>query len=223
MRALKKVKEIGYSFVQLFGLDEVLFRLANCCKEIDLPVSGILTNLDSCYSNTEQLFEIAKICGAKDIGISAAATDPYDIVRRSNEFALIAKKAGLTFSYHNHGYEFEKTKDNITVMDIYIRDFNENVLFMPDTYWVQYGGTEVRGFLDRLGTRIGSLHLKDMKLIDNKQTFAEIGQGNLNMLEIIKTAEKYNVRDFIVEQDECDGDPLYSVAKSFDFLRKYFK
>ena len=61
-----------------------------------------------------------------------------------------------------------------------------------------------------------------MKRIPDGVTFAEVGEGNLNMSGIIKTALKAGVRDFIVEQDKCDGNPLESARISCENLKRIF-
>jgi sugar phosphate isomerase/epimerase len=71
-----------------------------------------------------------------------------------------------------------------------------------------------------LEDRLPLIHLKDYAIdSDNKVTFAEIGYGNLNWMEIIAAADDSGCQWFIVEQDTCAGDPFDSLKMSFDYIR----
>jgi sugar phosphate isomerase/epimerase len=73
--------------------------------------------------------------------------------------------------------------------------------------------------LESLKGRVRILHLKDMKRTADGPTFAEIGQGNLNWQGILDVANAIGVRHCIVEQDQCDGDPLDSIRMSYEYLK----
>ena len=90
---------------------------------------------------------------------------------------------------------------------------------MPDTYWIQHGGADVRAFLEILDGRVNILPLKDMKRTPAGSTFAEIGGGNINFKGIAEVAERIGVEHYIVEQDECDTDSLISAAISYEYMR----
>ena len=54
-----------------------------------------------------------------------------------------------------------------------------------------------------------------------KVFFAEVGLGNLDIKNIVKTATDSSCKWFIVEQDECNGDPFDSLRISYNNLVKY--
>ena len=93
------------------------------------------------------------------------------------------------------------------------------VSFMPDTYRVQHGGGDVRHFLEQVGSRVKILHLKDMTRGENGPTFAEVGCGNLWFPGILETAAACGIEEYVIEQDQCAGDPIESVAKSLSYLK----
>ena len=51
-----------------------------------------------------------------------------------------------------------------------------------------------------------------------EQTYAEVGQGNLDWDEIIAAAKDSSTEFALVEQDKCDGNPFDSLKISYDFL-----
>ena len=220
---LVRIKQIGYECVQLAGSVEKMEITANVCGEIGLSAVGLLCNIDMCETAGDKLFEIARICGAKDIGISSSIKnedEAEELIRRSNAFAKKARASGFSFSYHNHSNEFIRGNNGKTLIELLIEGFDSKLVdFMPDTYWIQHGGADVRAFLEILDGRVNILHLKDMKRTPAGPTFAEIGVGNINFKGIAEVAERIGVEHYIVEQDECDTDSLISAAISYEYMR----
>lgn len=228
LAALTEIKNMGYECVQLAGSVETIELCAKAALKAGLAVIGILADMKTCEDYGEKLFELARLCGAGDIGISSfikTEEEAYDIVKRANAFAKIANEKGFSFSYHNHSNEFMRAESGKLLMDILLEGFDsERIRLMPDTYWLQHGGVDVRAFLEKSAGRVEILHLKDMKRNpDATVTFAEIGRGNINFDGIIKTALNIGVKHFIVEQDKCDGDSIESAKISCEYLRKIFE
>lgn len=221
---LLKIKKMGYECVQLASSVENMQMTAELCKEIGLSAVGLLGNIDMCESNGDKLFEIARICGAKDIGISSGIKtekEAFDLIKRVNSFAKKARDNGFTFSYHNHSNEFIRGESQKTLIQLLIEGFDSSLVdFMPDTYWIQHGGADIRDFILKLGGRIKILHLKDMKRTADGPTFSEIGAGNINFVGVIEVARQVGIEHFIVEQDKCDADSLLSAKTSYDHITK---
>lgn len=221
---LRKIKKIGYECVQLAGSLGTIEFTARAAKKAEIAVLGFLVDMNMCENYGEKLFETARLCGAKDVGISSSIktdAEAYDMIARVNAFAKKAKENGLTFSYHNHSNEFIRGESGKLLIELLKEGFDPSLVnFMPDTYWIQHGGAEVRAFLETLKGRTEILHLKDMKRTPDGPTFAEVGVGNINFEGIIKVAKDIGIQYFIVEQDQCDGDPVDSARISCEYLRK---
>ena len=87
---LIKIKEMGYECVQLASSSEKMRFTAELCKELGITVIGLLVNIDMCENEGDELFEIAGICGAKDIGISSSIKTEDEanaLIGRVNAFA----------------------------------------------------------------------------------------------------------------------------------------
>ncbi|MBQ6824714.1 MAG: sugar phosphate isomerase/epimerase [Clostridia bacterium] len=218
---LEKIKEIGYRSVQLFGSGDSLENAtcwAQLAREQGLSLSGILINLESCELNEQALFALCKECEIPDIGISSSPAELQELasyIERVNRFAAKARAAGFSFSFHNHAHEFIRHGDGKHAMEHFFASFSKDVDFMPDTYWLHTGGCDVRHFLEETRGRVTLLHLKDLKRLESGQTFAEVGKGNLWFKGILQTALDCGIHQFIVEQDQCDGDPLESIRISY--------
>ncbi len=222
-RTLSELQKIGYQCVQLAGDIETVELTAAVCKKRKMPAVGILTDMEVCERYSERLFAAAELVGAADIGISSFTkneAEAFDMIRRVNSFAKIALGRGFSFSYHNHSNEFIRTECGKTVMELYIEGFDKTVCLMPDTYWLQHGGIDVRAFIAKHGKRTKILHLKDMKRVSDGQSFAELGEGNMNFDDILYEASLAGIKYYIVEQDISEN-PLKSAKISFEFMKKY--
>lgn len=220
---LKSIKQMGYDSVQLFGGGLDFIRdCAVAAKNAELEIVGVLINIKGCEAFGEELFKVCKEFGILDIGISGGVEDCRNygqFIERINRFAARTRAEGLSFSYHNHAQEFYKLPTGETAMDHFLVEFEKSVDFMPDTYWLQYGGYDVRYFLEQVKGRVKILHLKDMKATEQGPIFAEVGGGNLYFKGIIKDAYEIGVEHLVVEQDRCEQDPFECLKKSYTHLK----
>ncbi len=225
---LAKIKEMGYDTVQLAGSArsvERSIRIAEECQKINLSIVGFHGSIDFFEQQPDWIFDFCRKYDVPDICISSQKMDyeqTLEFIDRVNKFAPSVKAEGRTFSFHNHSHEFIRTSCGKTVMDLLLEGFDkETVCFMPDTFWLQDGGVDTRLFLKNLKGRIKVLHLKDWKRTLEGRTYAEIGNGTMNMKEIIETALSCGIHEFVVEQDQCDGCPLESLKISIDNIRHF--
>jgi len=94
-------------------------------------------------------------------------------------------------------------------------------------FWVSVAGNDPVEWINRLKQRVISVHLKDkapdqpVVYAENvpKGTFKEVGNGNLNFAAILRAATFVGVQHFFVEQDQTPGDPIASLAQSYQYLR----
>jgi sugar phosphate isomerase/epimerase len=72
-----------------------------------------------------------------------------------------------------------------------------------------------------LATLYVAIEMLKTRSNDQESFFAEVGLGNLDIKNIVKTATDSDCKWFIVEQDECNGDPFDSLQISYNNLVKY--
>lgn len=79
------------------------------------------------------------------------------------------KKAGFTFGYHNHDFEFE-TFENQTGFDLLFEQTDPDLVKVElDCYWASYAEHDPLKILEKYQDRVVSLHIKDMKIVDGKK------------------------------------------------------
>lgn len=224
---LRRLRAAGYTAVQISGVgpiaDDELNRILDgeglvCCATHD-SASRILDEPEKVVEKLKNLrcsYTAYPFPGSMDFGNPSVVEE---FCRKLNAAGKVLAEAGQTLCYHNHAHEFRKLGGR-TVLDIIYAETDPKYLQAePDTYWIQIGGGDNVEWCEKLSGRLPLIHLKDyMVTEENKPTFCEIGSGNLNFKKIIAAAEKSGCQWFIVEQDTCPGDPVDSLAQSFDFI-----
>ena len=225
-----KLKKLGYDQAQTAGMTIPYADFADLAKEAGIEIVGTHDSVTWYCESTDEAMDSLDILGTKNMGTGGffpkdfAEFDEY--IPKINALAKKIAKRGFKFTYHNHGHEFRKY-NGVRIMDRLFDEFDkDNVSFCLDTSWVQFGGGDVRHWIDKLKGRIDILHLKDMAKGEhnstNPQFYTEIGNGNLYWEGIIESALNSGVKYFVVEQDTTPGDPFDSLKMSADYLRANF-
>ncbi len=227
-QTLKKVKKIGYEAVQISGFGTI--EPAELRKMLDgegLTVCATHVGYGDLRDKMDEVIEKHHIWGCKNAALGALPADMRNregftrFAKEGSDFAAKLAKAGLTFSYHNHSFEFEKF-DGRTGMEMIFDDSDPKLLLAEiDTYWVQHGGGDPAAWIRRLKGREPLVHLKDFAVVEGKQVFAEVGEGNLNWPGILAACKEVGVQWHIVEQDLSLHDIFESIATSLRNLKSW--
>ena len=224
--AFRRVKEAGYASVQLWGPLEECEKRGRAAIEAGLRVLGTTGPTKVFFENPDETIAMHKRLGAIDVGIGGAScktlAELRKFIRQANEFNKKVRDAGMTFSYHNHSYEFELLEGKL-IFDELLAGLDPTVKFVLDTYWVQVGGGDVRHWIEKLRGRLDIIHLKDVKVYWGAPEFAPLGIGNMWWEGIIPLAKECGVSHFVVEQDDCkNDDPMDCIRISSEYLHKNF-
>ena len=225
---LKKVKDIGYTAVQVSGLGPVdPKQVAKLVKDVGVTVAATHMPWQRFLDDLDGVIETHKMWNCRHTAIGGIRGDYMStegIKRFLDELAPIAEqlgKEGMDFSYHNHSHELMRHNGKTWLGMLYDQADPAMLKAEIDTYWIQHGGGDPAAWIRKCAGRIPLLHLKDMRIVENReQRFAEIGEGNLNWPAIIAASEEAGVEYFLVEQDKCyDRDPFESLAISYRNLQ----
>lgn len=222
---MKKVREIGYEAVQLSGLGMIMPLDLKRILDVE-GLQAVITHVsfDRLLHDFSALVDEHKLWNCPNVAIGGMPAE-YRNWPGYVEFAPIAsevahklKEQGLTFSYHNHSFEFERFQGK-TGLEWFYEKADPIVMAEIDTYWVQHGGGDPADWCARMKNRMPVVHVKDMVILDGQQTMAEVGEGNLNWPRIIDACRKSDVQWYAVEQDVCHRDPFESMAISLRNLK----
>ena len=222
----RKVKEIGYKLVQISGTPLGAKEMREVLDKYELEVVTTHRNFDDFVNNLDEIIDYNRTLGCELCGVGSMpgayrndAEGVSKFIAEMNEAAAKLREAGMYFGYHNHAFEFMKI-DGKFIMDRLIEESDpENVKFIVDTYWLQYGGVNPVAYIKKLGARAMAVHYKDYKIAPgSKVEIAEIGEGNLDWEAITAACDEAGTRWALVEQDICQRDPFESMKMSYDYL-----
>jgi sugar phosphate isomerase/epimerase len=135
-----------------------------------------------------------------------------------NAAARDCKKAGLTFGYHNHEYEFEKVNGQVLYDVLLDKTDPELVKMELDLGWVIVTGFEPVAYFNKYPGRFPLWHLKDMDKVKKQST--EFGKGSIDIAGMFKNSKQSGMKYFFVEQEEYTNNALESTKYDFDYLAK---
>jgi sugar phosphate isomerase/epimerase len=226
-QTLKKVRQIGYTAVQVSGMCPI--DEAELCRILDgegLVCAATHEPADMILDEPEKIVERLDKLGCRYTAYPFPAGVKFDTVNdvlslaaRLDAAGKVLYEAGKVLTYHNHSIEFQRVDGELILDMIYD---NTDIKYLQgeiDTYWVQHGGGNPIIWCEKLCERLPLLHMKDYAIKDNNvPVFAEIGSGNLEWKLIIDAAQTAGCQWYLVEQDQCGGDPFDSLKKSFDYI-----
>ncbi len=208
-------------------------------KDHGLKTPAMHTDLDTLQTKMDKLGEAAHILDQKYVTLPAVPQelrkniDDYKrIADTFNKIGESAKKNGIKFGYHNHGYGIKPTDGQIG-LDIILENTDPNLVFFEmDIFWTAAGGADPIAYLSKYPTRYKMLHIKDMK--EKKQFsgdggdfsqwmplfpyMASAGEGVLDIKGIIKKSKEIGVEHYFVEQDMVTS-PEIALKSSLNFLK----
>ena len=227
--SLQKIRDIGYRAVQVSGMGPIEeSELLEMCNDLGLTICATHEATTRILDEPEQIVERLKKLDCRYTAVPSPGTR-FETIDEVKAFAARMNQAGRVLAendcvllYHNHAMEFARI-DGQMILEIFYDSTDARYLQGEiDTYWVQYGGGDPVAWCQRLQDRLPVIHLKDYQAAqDNKVTFCEIGQGNLDMVAIIAAAENSGCEWLVVEQDTTPGDPFDSLKISFDWLQAH--
>lgn len=179
------------------------------------------------YDTLKSHLEAANILGQKNIVLPYLApelrssSDQYkEIANKLNKASEVCKSAGVTLSYHNHDFEFEKLADGTTGFDVLLKNTDPAFKFEMDIYWVVRAGQDPISLFKKYPGRFSMWHVKDMSK-NNPEMETEIGKGTINFKDIFDHAKLAGAERFFVEQENnYVPDPFGSVAQSADYVKR---
>lgn len=211
----------------------------NTAKANGITIPAMHTDFDTLQKNMGKLAETANLIGSKYVvlpsipGDERITLDDYKkVADKFNTIGEAAKKEGICFAYHNHGYGLNQTNGSMP-LDIIFNETDPNLVFFEmDIYWTIAGGADPIELFKKHKGRYKMIHAKDMSQSmrfegdggDSTQWIklfpymTSCGEGVFDLPGIIATAKENGVDHFFVEQDLVQS-PEIALKKSADYLK----
>ncbi|HEV7991400.1 MAG TPA: sugar phosphate isomerase/epimerase [Gemmatimonadaceae bacterium] len=231
---LKMARGMGISHVETAGLyGMTAAQLASALESAGLRATSMHVGYDDLMKNPQTVIANAKALGATYVGLAwyphSGAFTEADARKAAADFNAIGKTmkdAGLTFFYHNHGYE-PVPYGNGTLLDLLIQNTDPALVkFEMDVLWTWLPGADPVGLIRKYPGRFKLMHIKDMKpgiargslsggLPAEQQ--AAIGQGQVDWQTLMAAAEKDGFQYYYLEDETTD--PVKNVPPSITHLQ----
>lgn len=231
------VRRMGLAHVETAGLYGMSAeRFASELSNAGLKATSMHVGYDDLKKDPATVIANAKALGVKYVGIAwyphdgkvgFTETDARRAIADFNQFGRTLKDAGLSFFYHNHGYEPVSFGD-ATLFDLIIRETDPALVhFEMDVLWTWLPGVDPAALIRKYPGRFRLMHIKDMKpgiprgslsggLPDEQQ--AAIGAGQVPWSAVMAAAERDGFEEYYIEDET--PDPVHNVPASISFLEQ---
>jgi sugar phosphate isomerase/epimerase len=240
--SMAKIREIGYEAVQVSQIGDIPDAdVKRICDDNGLTICNTHSSVDQLRRDPDAVIEQHRLWGTRHVAIGGMPQEYRESEDGFRRFAAIANEigetlyaAGMTFSYHNHSFEFVRFGEKSGLELLFDETDPRYVQAELDTYWVQHGGADPVVWIEKMRDRMPVVHLKDMVMLyptqppqsnsgvdlRPQQAMAEVGEGNMNFTGILAACKRIGVEWYAVEQDICQRDPFESLAISYRNLRQ---
>lgn len=241
---LKKVKEMGYDYVEPAGL----YGNSACDFKAALDEAGLVA-ICAHVPFAEMTGDIDKVIadysclGVKYIAIPylgeehrPGAKDFDSVLENIKKIGAKFAENGITLLYHNHDFEFIKMPNGQFGLDYMYDEVNASLLQTElDCCWVKVAGQDPAEYIKKYAGRCPVVHLKDFtgektqnmyNLIGLKESakttsafeFRPVGYGKQDIPTILRAAIASGASYFVVEQD----NPVEQTSlEAVEMSRKY--
>lgn len=230
---MAKVRQMGFREIETagtYGLSLPAYR--QLLDQNGLKAVSTGASFEDLATNIPKVVAEAKAVGAKYVvctwiphfGDQFTAFDVEKAIDVFNTAGSLLAENGLTFCYHNHGYEFQTYKDG-TFFDYMAENLDPKfVNFEMDVFWVKEPGYDPVALLQKYPKRFLLMHLKDRKpgTPDSNTGHADVesnvtlGQGDVGIAAIMKQARKSGVKHFFIEDESSRA--MQQVPASVSYL-----
>lgn len=231
---LDTIKALGITEMETGGARGVsLEEYKKMCTERGISIPSTGASYEEIVKDPMAVVKKAKILGASYVMVAwiphQRGNFSLEVAQKAvadfNQVGKVLSENGLTFCYHNHGYEFQP-HGKATLMEYLIENTDPKyVSFEMDIMWTYFGGGDPVKLLNKYGNRWKLMHLKDLKkgvkgdLTGGTSTENDValGTGQLDIPAILKAAKKAGIKHYFIEDES--NDVRNQVPKSIAYLR----
>ena len=226
---LSVLSKIGYNSLEPFGFDGSFYGhsakdFRKMCNDLgmDIPSTHCGINVD----NAPLFAEKAAEAGLEYLVLPSFNGRPEKTLddfkkaaHEMNQIGEITKKAGITFGYHNHNFEFQPMEGKLPY-DILLAETDPGlVTFQMDIYWVIKGGQKPEQYFENHPGRFQLWHIKDM---GNDGESCIVGNGRIGFRDLMKLSKKAGLKKIVYEQEQySEGTPIFCAEQSYKYIQKY--
>ena len=224
---LQQVAGIGYRDVDMYIYDArrepaetraMLDRVGLACASARIATPAL-------YRGWDRFLDAANTLGARWITLANVSyeerlhlRDWHELAEVFNKAGEAARRRGLSLCYHNHAFELEPLEGKVP-LDLLVASTDPSLVKLQmDVYWMTRGGRNPAAEIRRLGSRVASLHLKDMDAT-TERGITSVGRGTIDFKAVLAAAADAKVSHYFVEED-APADPQAAIRSSYAHLAR---
>ena len=224
---LRQVAGIGYRDVDMYIYDArrepsdtraMLDRVGLSCASARIATPAL-------YRGWDRFLDAANTLGARWITLANVSYEERLHLRDWHELAGVLNKAGeaarrrgMSLCYHNHSFELEPLEGKVPLDLLLAATDPALVRLQMDVYWMKHGGRDPAAEIRRLGSRVATLHLKDMDA-SPARGITSVGRGTIDFKAVLGAAADAKISHYFVEED-APADPLNAIRSSYEYLAR---
>lgn len=236
---LDMIKDNGITDIEFSSLfKQTPEDLRKMCDARGLKCSSYGVSYEDLVNKTDEVGKVARTLGATYVRVASiphkgafTLENAKQTVADFNKYGKLLKdQYGLTFIYHNHGFEFEPYQDG-TLYDYLLKNTDPKYVSMElDILWAFLPGKDPAQLLAKYGNRYKALHMKDLKKgvergslsgSTPKDNDVILGTGQIDIPAVIKAARKAGVKHYYIEDESSSA--VTQVPESIKYLNSLKK
>ncbi len=224
-RAIEIIRELGVRPVNVksfhLAYDDTPEQLRAGRREfeeagLEIVGGGTITLQKDDDEDVRRYFEYASHAGMPLMVIAPTAQTLPRIER-------FVKEYGIAVAIHNHGPEdphFPAPADALEV----IEEMDPRVGLCIDVGHTVRTGADVVESIERAGSRLLDMHMKDLESFSDRESQCVVGRGKMPVPEIFEQLRKMGYQGCVNLEYEIDpDDPLPGMRESFAYMRRVLK
>jgi len=226
---LRQVAALGYEGVEFAGYGGLAPQeLKELLGELKLTSVGSHVSVERLRDHLQEEIEMSTTIGSQYVVCPYLSEEmrksPENIAELIELFKHASRQfaaSGIRFGYHNHDFELKEKIGEQLLMDVLFNSTTPEEMFCElDACWVHAAGFDPVAYIGKYEGRLPLLHLKDTKKhSDGSIETVELGAGDIDLPGVIAAAGAAGTQWLIVEQDNCKGSALDSIAISMNWLK----
>lgn len=214
---LDQIRELGITDLEFSSLfDWTAADLRRLLDDRGMRCSSYGVGHADLLNRIDEVAEEAEVLGASFVRVAWIPHEaPFDLADAEaaaetfNRVGSALRDHGLTFCYHNHGYEFAP-HGNGTLFDLIVQETDPAaVAFELDILWAHFPGADPAELLRSYPERFRLMHLKDLRrgVVGDltgqtaRENDVALGDGQLDLPEILRAAGASAISHYYIEDE----------------------
>jgi sugar phosphate isomerase/epimerase len=218
LNILQQIADIGYKGIEGHGYGLTPKEFRHVVEDMGMKVTSFF-GANQTPETVNQFIDDAHALGVTDT-VNGYGTQEYktvDSIKKTaeiiNSVAPTIRAAGLTYSLHNHYWEFEIVDGRLAIE--WMIDECPDITLELDLYWcTNFGAQKAGDMAKKFKDRIKLLHVKDGPMVRDEPMTAA-GAGKVDLADAIHAADP---NWLILEMDFCATDMIEAVKESYNYL-----